>query len=121
MPTCLKNKYIYFLFQIKVGSGARSCFFFSAEKTIRIRPYFEMKITIYLYFKYVVIKFDLMNNHFKLEFVDSGLYFVEDENNFKIRCSGSTSLLFRLMFHLLTALSLGFPLFLYTTSTTTTP
>ena len=25
---------------------------------------------------------DLINHHFKLEFVDSGLYFVEDENNF---------------------------------------
>ena len=29
------------------------------------------------------IKFDLgINHHFKLEFVDSGLYFVQDENNF---------------------------------------
>ena len=27
-------------------------------------------------------KFDLINHHFKLEFVDSGLYFVQDENNF---------------------------------------
>ena len=27
-------------------------------------------------------KFDLINHHFKLEFVYSGLYFVQDENNF---------------------------------------
>ena len=31
---------------------------------------------IYLYFRYVGIKFNLINHHFKLEFVDSGLYFV---------------------------------------------
>ena len=28
------------------------------------------------------MKFDLINHHFKLEFVDSALYFVKDENNF---------------------------------------
>ena len=28
------------------------------------------------------MKFDLINYHFKLEFVDSALYFVKDENNF---------------------------------------
>ena len=27
-------------------------------------------------------KFDLINYHFKLQFVDSGLYFVKNENNF---------------------------------------
>ena len=27
-------------------------------------------------------KFRSINHHFKLEFVDSGLYFVQDENNF---------------------------------------
>ena len=32
--------------------------------------------------KMVVIKLDLINSHFKLEFVDSGLYFVLVENNF---------------------------------------
>ena len=31
---------------------------------------------IYLYFRYVGIKFNLLNYHFKLEFVESGLYFV---------------------------------------------
>ena len=30
----------------------------------------------------VGMKFDLINHHFMLEFVDSGLYFVQDENNF---------------------------------------
>ena len=28
------------------------------------------------------MKVDLINHHFKLEFVHSGLYFVQDENNF---------------------------------------
>ena len=28
------------------------------------------------------MKFNLINHHFKLEFVDSGLYFVQDENSF---------------------------------------
>ena len=37
-----------------------------------------MKEKIYLYFRYVGIKVD----HFKLEFVNSGLYFVQDENDF---------------------------------------
>ena len=37
---------------------------------------------IFIYFKQVCIKFDLINQHFKLEFVDSGFYFVQDENNF---------------------------------------
>ena len=27
------------------------------------------------------MKFELINHHFKLEFVDSALYFVKDENN----------------------------------------
>ena len=27
------------------------------------------------------ITFDYINNNFKLEFVDTGLYFVQDENN----------------------------------------
>ena len=30
----------------------------------------------------VGIKFDFINHHFKLDFVDSGLYDVQDENNF---------------------------------------
>ena len=41
-----------------------------------------MKKKIYLYFRQVGIKFDLINHYFKLEFVDSGLYFVQDENDF---------------------------------------
>ena len=36
----------------------------------------------YSYFRQVGIKFDIINHHFMLEFVDSGLYFVQDENNF---------------------------------------
>ena len=28
------------------------------------------------------IKFDFINHHFKLKYVDSGLYFVKDENSF---------------------------------------
>ena len=28
------------------------------------------------------MKFDIINHHFLLEFVDSGLYVVQDENNF---------------------------------------
>ena len=28
------------------------------------------------------VKFDIINHHFMLEFVDSGLYFVQDEKNF---------------------------------------
>ena len=30
----------------------------------------------------VEIKFDFINHHFNLEFVDSGLFLVQDENNF---------------------------------------
>ena len=30
----------------------------------------------------VGIKFDIITHHFMLEFVDSGLYFVQDQNNF---------------------------------------
>ena len=30
----------------------------------------------------VGITFDFINHNFQLEFVDSGLYFVEDKNNF---------------------------------------
>ena len=41
-----------------------------------------MKKKIYLYFRWVGITFDIINHHFMLEFVDSGLYFVQDENNF---------------------------------------
>ena len=37
---------------------------------------------IYLYFRQVRIKFDLINHDFQLELVDSGLYFIQDENNF---------------------------------------
>ena len=39
-----------------------------------------MQKNIYFYFRQVGIKFDLINQHFKLEFVDSGVYFVQDEN-----------------------------------------
>ena len=28
------------------------------------------------------MQFDIINHHFMLEFVDSGLYFVQNENNF---------------------------------------
>ena len=41
-----------------------------------------MKKKIYLYYRYVGIKFDLINHHFKLEVVYSGLYFVQDEYSF---------------------------------------
>ena len=37
---------------------------------------------VYLYLRKVGINFDLINHHFKLEFVDSGLYFVLDKNDF---------------------------------------
>ena len=40
----------------------------------------EIKKKIYLYFRYVGIKVDLINYHLKLEFVHSGLYCVQDEN-----------------------------------------
>ena len=33
-------------------------------------------------FIFKVFLFDLINHHFKLEFVDSGLYFFQAENNF---------------------------------------
>ena len=56
-----------------LGSGSGS-----AEKKIWIQLH-EMKIKYIFIFK-VGIKFDLINHHFKLEFVDSGLYFVQDEN-----------------------------------------
>jgi len=49
---------------------------------IRIRPEIEMKKKIYLYFRKVGITFDILTHHFMLESVDSGLYFVQDENNF---------------------------------------
>ena len=32
---------------------------------------------MYLYFRKVGIKFDLINHGFKLEFVDSGFYFIQ--------------------------------------------
>ena len=41
-----------------------------------------MKKEIYLYFRLVGIKFDIITHHFMLEFVDTDLYFVKDENNF---------------------------------------
>ena len=41
-----------------------------------------MKEKIYLYVRWVGIKVYLINHHFKLEFINSGLYFVQDENNF---------------------------------------
>ena len=44
-----------------------------------------MKKNIFLYFRKVGIKVDLINHHFKLESVHSGLYFVQDENNFIIQ------------------------------------
>ena len=37
---------------------------------------------MYLYIIQVGIKFDFSNHNFKLEFVDSDLYFVQDKNNF---------------------------------------
>ena len=40
-----------------------------------------MEKNIYLYLRLVGLKFDLLNHVFKLEFADSGLYFVKDENN----------------------------------------
>ena len=71
-------------------AGMRSDIFFhgsgsgSAGKIfrIRIRPEIEMKKKIYLYFRWVGIKFDILNHHFKIEFIDSGLYFVQGENDF---------------------------------------
>ena len=47
-------------------------------KIFRIRPEIEMKTKIYSYFRMLGIKFDIINHHFMLEFVDS----VQDENNF---------------------------------------
>ena len=41
-----------------------------------------MKKKEYLHFRQVCIKVDLKYHHFKLEFVNSGLYFVQDKNNF---------------------------------------
>ena len=48
-----------------------------------------MEKKIYSYFRKVLMKViflkvqvDLINQHFKLEFFNSGLYFVQDENNF---------------------------------------
>ena len=41
-----------------------------------------MKKNIYLYFRFVGIKFDYKNHHYQLKFFYSGLYFVKDENNF---------------------------------------
>ena len=69
------------------GSGSGSG---SAEKKIwiririrlRIRPEIEMKKKIFLYFRQVGIKFDIITHQFMLEFVDSDLYFVQDKNDF---------------------------------------
>ena len=41
-----------------------------------------MKKKIYSNFRKVGIKFDIINHHFMLGFVISGLYFVQNENNF---------------------------------------
>ena len=41
-----------------------------------------MKKKIYLYFRKVGIKFDIINHHFLLEFVDSGLYLFKMKKNF---------------------------------------
>jgi len=41
-----------------------------------------MKKKIYLSFRKVGITYYTINHHFMLEFVESGLYFVQDENNF---------------------------------------
>ena len=41
---------------------------------------------MYLCIRWVGIKFDFMNLNFKLHFVDSSLYFVQDKNNLNIRC-----------------------------------
>ena len=41
-----------------------------------------MKKKIYLYFRWVGIEFDIINHHFKLEFVDSSFHFVQGEINF---------------------------------------
>ena len=49
---------------------------------LRVRPEIEMKKKIYLYFRKVGIKFDIITHHFMLEFVDSDLYFVQDKDNF---------------------------------------
>ena len=40
-----------------------------------------MKKKIYSYFRFVGIKFDIINHPFMPEFVDSGLHFVQDETN----------------------------------------
>ena len=40
-----------------------------------------MKKKIYAYFKWVGIKLDIINHNSILDFVDSGSYFVQDENN----------------------------------------
>ena len=48
---------------------------------IRIRSEIEMKKKIYLYFRKVGIKFDIITHHFMLEFVDSDLYFVQNRNH----------------------------------------
>ena len=37
------------------------------------------------------IKFDLINHHFKLKFVNSGLYFVQDGSNFITGSGGPKS------------------------------
>ena len=52
----------------------------------------------YLYFSKFGRKFEFINHNFKLVFVNSGLYFVQDENNFVYLLlqvgSGSSSLVF---------------------------
>ena len=64
----------------------------SAEEKIRIliRPVFEMKKNIFT-FSVGRHKFDLKNHDFTLELVDSGLYFVQDINNFIHPLVGSRS------------------------------
>jgi len=41
----------------------------------------QIEKKIYSYLRHIGTKLNFINHHFKLEFVDSGLYFVQDENN----------------------------------------
>ena len=51
--------------------------FFSMDPDLTPDPTFNRnEEKIYLYFRLVGIKVDLINHHLKLEFVNSGLYFV---------------------------------------------
>ena len=66
---------------ISFFSGMRIRNFFPRIR-IRIRPEIEMKKKLFLYFRQVGIKFDIITHHFMLEFVDSDVYFIQDKNNF---------------------------------------